>query len=162
MSGNSVILDISEDSEMPLILGRTFLATAKALIDVNEGTLILRDSDERITPGIEPKLRSEDVKKVESGDMNATGGETFKVNLIITVVPRDDVKQESKEGISPKEGKKKAWRERINHVNAHRKEKRKAKVIGQEDHPMESKLGGDTPRPKIAVYPLSVASRSKA
>ncbi|CAL1401879.1 unnamed protein product [Linum trigynum] len=43
-----VILDISEDSDMPLILGRPFLATAKALIDVNEGSLILRDCMERI------------------------------------------------------------------------------------------------------------------
>ncbi|CAL1379245.1 unnamed protein product [Linum trigynum] len=30
-----VILDISEDSDMPLILDRPFLATTKALIDVN-------------------------------------------------------------------------------------------------------------------------------
>ncbi|CAL1405940.1 unnamed protein product [Linum trigynum] len=44
-----VILDISEDTEVPLILGRPFLATAKALIDVHDGTLVLRDGEERIT-----------------------------------------------------------------------------------------------------------------
>ncbi|CAL1355112.1 unnamed protein product [Linum trigynum] len=37
-----VILDINEDVDVPLILGRPFLATAKALIDVNDWKLILR------------------------------------------------------------------------------------------------------------------------
>ncbi|CAL1390817.1 unnamed protein product [Linum trigynum] len=44
-----VILDINEDVNVPLILGRPFLATAKALIDVHDGTLVLRDGEERIT-----------------------------------------------------------------------------------------------------------------
>ncbi|XP_073288032.1 uncharacterized protein [Primulina huaijiensis] len=39
-----VVLDMVEDMEMPLILGRPFLATGKALIDVKEGKLRLRDS----------------------------------------------------------------------------------------------------------------------
>ncbi|XP_075499265.1 uncharacterized protein LOC142537653 [Primulina tabacum] len=34
-----VVLDMEEDMEMPLILGRPFLATGKALIDVQEGKL---------------------------------------------------------------------------------------------------------------------------
>ncbi|CAL1406690.1 unnamed protein product [Linum trigynum] len=146
---------------MPLILGRPFLATSKALIDVNAGTLFLRDGEERITLGIEPKPRSEHVRKVEPGDMNASGVEPFKVNHTITFVPCDDVKQESKEGISPKEGRKRAWRERMNHANAQWKEKGKAKVICQEGHPIESKLGGDMHRPEIVADPLSIASRSK-
>ncbi|CAL1411915.1 unnamed protein product [Linum trigynum] len=85
---------------MPLILGRPFLATAKALIDVNEGTLIPRDGDERITLGIDPKPRSEEVKEVELGDMNASGGEPCKANPTITVCSCDDLKQGSKEGDS--------------------------------------------------------------
>ncbi|CAL1412465.1 unnamed protein product [Linum trigynum] len=44
-----VILDINEDAEVPIILGRPFLATAKALIDVHYGTLVLRDGEEHIT-----------------------------------------------------------------------------------------------------------------
>ncbi|CAL1412545.1 unnamed protein product [Linum trigynum] len=44
-----VVLDIKEDAKVPLILGRPFLATAKALIDVHDGTLVLRDGEERIT-----------------------------------------------------------------------------------------------------------------
>ena len=37
-----IILDIEEDKEVPIILGRPFLATRKALIDVQKGELDLR------------------------------------------------------------------------------------------------------------------------
>ncbi|KAL5564485.1 hypothetical protein UlMin_027649 [Ulmus minor] len=38
-----VVLDMEEDREMPLILGRPFLATGRTLIDVQQGKLILRE-----------------------------------------------------------------------------------------------------------------------
>ncbi|CAL1388874.1 unnamed protein product [Linum trigynum] len=44
-----VILDINEDVDVPLILGRPFLATAKALIDVHSGKLILHAGNEHAT-----------------------------------------------------------------------------------------------------------------
>ncbi|XP_027357480.1 uncharacterized protein LOC113866881 [Abrus precatorius] len=44
-----VILDMDEDTDVPLILGRPFLATARAIIDVRDGKLILRVGDERVT-----------------------------------------------------------------------------------------------------------------
>ncbi|XP_076924956.1 uncharacterized protein LOC143587593 [Bidens hawaiensis] len=44
-----VILDMEEDKSVPLILGRPFLATAKAIIDVCIGKLTLRVNDEAIT-----------------------------------------------------------------------------------------------------------------
>ena len=44
-----VVLDIEEDSNVPLILGRPFLATAKTIIDVGTGELTLRVGDETIT-----------------------------------------------------------------------------------------------------------------
>ncbi|CAL1395141.1 unnamed protein product [Linum trigynum] len=44
-----VILDINEDVDVTLILGRPFLATAKALIDVHSGKLILRAGNEQAT-----------------------------------------------------------------------------------------------------------------
>ncbi|CAL1378637.1 unnamed protein product [Linum trigynum] len=43
------VLDINEDVDVPLILGRPFLATAKALIDVHSGKLILRAGNEHAT-----------------------------------------------------------------------------------------------------------------
>ncbi|CAL1388128.1 unnamed protein product [Linum trigynum] len=74
-----VILNISEDSDMPLILGRPFIATAKALLDVNEGTLILRDGKERIKLEIDPRVRSDEVKGVVSYDVNESGGESSEL-----------------------------------------------------------------------------------
>ncbi|KAH9697831.1 hypothetical protein KPL71_023777 [Citrus sinensis] len=42
-----IVLDMAEDIELPLILGRPFLATGRALIDVQEGKLILRVQNEQ-------------------------------------------------------------------------------------------------------------------
>ncbi|XP_073061739.1 uncharacterized protein [Primulina eburnea] len=44
-----VVLDMEEDREIPLILGRPFLATGRALIDVQIGELVLRLNDEKVT-----------------------------------------------------------------------------------------------------------------
>ncbi|GJW98342.1 reverse transcriptase domain-containing protein [Tanacetum coccineum] len=43
-----VIVDYESDPRVPLILGRPFLRTARALIDVHEEEMILRDGDERL------------------------------------------------------------------------------------------------------------------
>ena len=40
---------MEEDHEVPLILGRPFLATGRAMIDVQQGNLILRINDEQVT-----------------------------------------------------------------------------------------------------------------
>nr|GEY06213.1 hypothetical protein [Tanacetum cinerariifolium] len=46
---NFVIVDYESDPSVPLILGRPFLRTARALIDVHGEEMILRDGDERFT-----------------------------------------------------------------------------------------------------------------
>ncbi|KAL2532258.1 Uncharacterized protein Adt_05609 [Abeliophyllum distichum] len=46
-SVNFIVLDIEEGWNIPVILGRPFLATSRALIDVEKGELILRVQDER-------------------------------------------------------------------------------------------------------------------
>ncbi|GKB01624.1 reverse transcriptase domain-containing protein [Tanacetum coccineum] len=43
-----VIIDYESDPRVPLILGRPFLRTARALIDVHGEEMILRDGDERL------------------------------------------------------------------------------------------------------------------
>ncbi|KAL0416824.1 UNVERIFIED_CONTAM: hypothetical protein Slati_3514300 [Sesamum latifolium] len=43
-----IVLDMEEDKNIPLILGRPFLATSRALIDVQKGQLILRVNDEQV------------------------------------------------------------------------------------------------------------------
>ena len=44
-----VILDMEEDSDIPLLLGRPFLATGRALIDVQQGELKLRVHEEEVS-----------------------------------------------------------------------------------------------------------------
>jgi hypothetical protein len=43
-----VVLDMEADDRVPLILGRLFLCTAKALIDVFDGKITLRAGDETV------------------------------------------------------------------------------------------------------------------
>nr|GEW49887.1 reverse transcriptase domain-containing protein [Tanacetum cinerariifolium] len=47
-----IIVDYESDPRVPLILGRPFLRTARALIDVHEEEMILCDGDERLTLNI--------------------------------------------------------------------------------------------------------------
>ncbi|GJV54089.1 reverse transcriptase domain-containing protein [Tanacetum coccineum] len=48
-----VVVDFDADPRVPLILGRSFLKTGRALIDVYEGELTLRVGKEAITPNFE-------------------------------------------------------------------------------------------------------------
>nr|GFA26892.1 reverse transcriptase domain-containing protein [Tanacetum cinerariifolium] len=48
-SADFVVVDIESDPRVPIILGRPFLTTARALIDVHGEEMILRDGDERLT-----------------------------------------------------------------------------------------------------------------
>ena len=43
-----VILDMEEDKNVPIIMGRPFLATGRTLIDVAAGELIMRVNDEQV------------------------------------------------------------------------------------------------------------------
>ncbi|GKE77828.1 reverse transcriptase domain-containing protein [Tanacetum coccineum] len=52
-----VIVDYESDPRVPLILGRPFLRTARALIDVHREEMILRDGDERLTLNMRHGLR---------------------------------------------------------------------------------------------------------
>ena len=43
-----VVMDMEEDTQVPLLLGRPFLATRAALIDVKKGELTLRVGEEAV------------------------------------------------------------------------------------------------------------------
>jgi len=44
-----VVMDIKEDVEIPLILGRPFMKTAKVIIDVDKGRLKVCVQDEEVS-----------------------------------------------------------------------------------------------------------------
>nr|GFB89947.1 reverse transcriptase domain-containing protein [Tanacetum cinerariifolium] len=52
-----IVVDFDADSRVPLIIGRTFLKTGRALIDVFEGELTLRVGKEAITFNLNQTLR---------------------------------------------------------------------------------------------------------
>src|SRR3954465_546360 len=52
-----VVLDMAEDRGIPLILGRSFLRTARAIIDVEEGKIMLRAGEESIEFHLDNKIQ---------------------------------------------------------------------------------------------------------
>ena len=66
-----VVINMEEDRQVPLLLGRQFLATRATLIDVKKGELILRVGDEAVHFNLnhslkQPELSSADCKIVET------------------------------------------------------------------------------------------------
>ena len=66
-----VVINIEEDKQIPLLLGRPFLVTGAALIDVKKGELTLRVGDEAVHFNLndnmkKPELRSADCEFVET------------------------------------------------------------------------------------------------
>nr|GFB91603.1 reverse transcriptase domain-containing protein [Tanacetum cinerariifolium] len=79
-----VIVDFESDLRVPLILGRPFLRTARALIDVHGEEMILRDGDERLPCGnptfsSQPELTS---PKVKDDIFNPEGGNVIPKKLL--------------------------------------------------------------------------------
>ena len=52
-----VVMDMEEDTQVPLLLGRPFLATGAALIDVKKGELILRVGEEAVHFNLNKSLK---------------------------------------------------------------------------------------------------------
>nr|GEZ60397.1 reverse transcriptase domain-containing protein [Tanacetum cinerariifolium] len=89
-----VILDFVADPRVPLILGRPFLSTAHALIDVYEGEITLRHDDQSLTfkCGDTPSISYNNLKSSNKVDLiDATCEEYSQVVLGFT----DDVSTEA-------------------------------------------------------------------
>ncbi|XP_022899361.1 uncharacterized protein LOC111412666 [Olea europaea var. sylvestris] len=59
-----LILDMEEDKDVPIILGRPFLATARALIDVQQGQLTLRLGEKKVSFNV---FKFEGVRESQGG-----------------------------------------------------------------------------------------------
>ena len=51
------VLDMEEDKEIPIILGRPFLATSRVMIDVQRGELKLRVQDDEVKFNVSEAVR---------------------------------------------------------------------------------------------------------
>ena len=58
-----IILDIEEDSQVPMLLGRPFLATGAALIDMQKGVLTLRVGEEAAEFNLLQSLKNLDIDR---------------------------------------------------------------------------------------------------
>ncbi|KAH9769701.1 hypothetical protein KPL71_012115 [Citrus sinensis] len=58
-----IVLDFEADKEVPIILGRPFLAIGKTLIDVQKGELTMRVNDQQVTFNILEAMRNPDEVK---------------------------------------------------------------------------------------------------
>ena len=57
-----VVMEIEEDSQIPILLGRPFLATAGSIIDVKNGKLVFNVGDENDELEVSNFMRSPSVK----------------------------------------------------------------------------------------------------
>ena len=55
-----IVLDFEVDKEVPIILGRPFLATGKTLIDVQKGELTMRVNDQQVTFNVLEAMKNPD------------------------------------------------------------------------------------------------------
>ncbi|KAH9802442.1 hypothetical protein KPL71_001386 [Citrus sinensis] len=55
-----IILDFEADKEVPIILGKPFLATGKTLIDVQKGELTMRVNDQQVTFNVLEAMKNPD------------------------------------------------------------------------------------------------------
>ncbi|GKE69939.1 reverse transcriptase domain-containing protein [Tanacetum coccineum] len=89
------VVDSEADPRVPLILGRSFLRTSHALIDVYEGELVLRDGNEQITFHVNgtskhpQKHVNESIKMVNDACKDSFKRFTDKPTLVCLTPPKD-------------------------------------------------------------------------
>ncbi|KAL4276573.1 hypothetical protein AHAS_Ahas20G0220700 [Arachis hypogaea] len=108
---NFVILEIEESHLHPIILGRPFLATARALIDVERGELILRIHDEQLAFNVfKPSQEADQESKEPRGEhdkalVEETSIKAYVVHLGIPLVNEQDSQQLSQQKENQEEPK---------------------------------------------------------
>ena len=105
-----IILDYEEDREVPIILGRPFLATGRTLIDVEKGELTMRAQDEQATFKVFHPMRAPDAigECLAIGDMDPNMVEESKFKnskkvrkkIPLKEIAKDHEPQESKDKTS--------------------------------------------------------------
>ena len=81
-----IVLNMEEDKEVPIILGRPFLATSRALIDVESGELTLRIRDDKVCLSI---YRSDKLPKEEKATCMKEEAMSLRGVEIMQNVPKE-------------------------------------------------------------------------
>ncbi|XP_062080518.1 uncharacterized protein LOC133785283 [Humulus lupulus] len=85
---NFIILDYEADRDVPIILGRPFLATGRTLIDVQNGELALRVNDQQVTFNVFNAIKFPDVVE-----------ECSRLSVIESIVTEKFHKEACKDGV---------------------------------------------------------------
>ena len=75
-----VVMNIKEDKQVPLLLGRPFLATRAALIDAKKGELTLRVGDEGVHFNLNQSLKQPDIEKAGCKNVEKVVPSSFELN----------------------------------------------------------------------------------
>ena len=75
-----VVMKMEEDTQVPLLLGRPFLATRAALIDVQKGELILRVGNELVHLNLNKSLTQSDVDEENCMTVDNISPLSFELN----------------------------------------------------------------------------------
>ncbi|GJW04682.1 reverse transcriptase domain-containing protein [Tanacetum coccineum] len=100
-----VVVDFEADPRVPLILGRSFLRTSRALIDVYEGELVLRDENEQITFHVDgtskhpQKHINESIKMVNDSCKDSFKRFTDEPALVCSPSPEDADDEKEKQEV---------------------------------------------------------------
>jgi hypothetical protein len=73
-----VIVDMEEDAQTPLLLGRPFLNMAKAIIDVHEGMIFFKIGDDKITFQVDRAMKYPSNEK-----------SIFRIDVVDTLVQKE-------------------------------------------------------------------------
>lgn len=88
-----IVLDYEANREVPIILGRPFLATGRTLIDVQKGELTMRVNDQQVTFNVFNSMRFPD--EVEECSAVNVLDSIMNENSIVKVLSLDQFEEES-------------------------------------------------------------------
>ncbi|GJV47062.1 reverse transcriptase domain-containing protein [Tanacetum coccineum] len=100
-----VVVDFKVDPRVPLILGRSFLRTSRALIDVYKGELVLRDGNEQITFYVDGSTKhpqkhvNESIKMVNDACKDSFKRDTDKPAPVCSTPPEKDNNEKEKKEV---------------------------------------------------------------
>ncbi|KAL0434355.1 UNVERIFIED_CONTAM: hypothetical protein Slati_2769800 [Sesamum latifolium] len=147
-----IVLDMEEDKNMPLILGRHFLAMSRALIDVQKGQLTFRVNDEHVVFNVFKPMKY--LYKKEHDIFAMDNINTFGTNNVHSVKcedPKEDCIENSNE--DNLQDMKEEHEEVPNFVDTEQEVKSKLQT--------ELLLNGSTSNPKV-LPPFKTSDRKKA
>ncbi|GKD95797.1 reverse transcriptase domain-containing protein, partial [Tanacetum coccineum] len=100
-----VVVDFEADPRVPLILGRSFLRTSRALINVYEGELVLRDGNKQITFHVDDTSKhpqkhiNESIKMVNDSYKDSFKRFTVELALVCSPSPEDTDDEKEKQEV---------------------------------------------------------------